>query len=133
MSNQIFKKNVPIKLFYTFLDKICIKTENYYLFDNIAFNKARYHSIITDFLKELTPYYHISKLYYIERPLNYSKFITIIRQICRNINIHYKSFINYNKSNYDISYHIYYDITFDKENNDNIVNNIIDNSFNQYL
>ena len=39
MTNQIFKKNVPNELLFTLLDKICFKTDEYYLIDNNAYRK----------------------------------------------------------------------------------------------
>ena len=43
MSKQIFKKNVPKELLFEVLDKICLKTDKYYLFDMNAFRKLQFH------------------------------------------------------------------------------------------
>ena len=34
MSKQIFKKKAPNNILFELLDKVCLKTQNYYLFDN---------------------------------------------------------------------------------------------------
>jgi hypothetical protein len=66
MSKQIFKKNPPIELLLILLEKICLKTEKYYIFNNIAFKKGLYNNNIDDFIKECIPYYHLSKQKYLE-------------------------------------------------------------------
>tara|TARA_B110001450_G_scaffold248226_1_gene264134 strand:+ start:1511 stop:1900 length:390 start_codon:yes stop_codon:yes gene_type:complete len=108
--SQIFKNPVPMNFIFSFLDKICKKNTNkkFYIINNISFNLSKYHNYLTNFLTDLEEYYHNSKKYYINRNITYSRFITIIRQICKNNNISFVSFINYNKSTYNLVYHIYY-------------------------
>lgn len=108
MSTQIFKKRIPNLLLFELLDKICLKTDKYFIFNSISFKKGTYNESIQSFLLECTPYYHISKRKYLEKPLTYRGFTTIIRQICNYNNITYTSQIKYDKSNYDIVYYIYF-------------------------
>ena len=107
MSSQVFKKRVPVHLLFDLLTQICQEHDNHLQFSKISFQKAKYHNLLTPFIEKITPYYHTSKIYYITRNLDYNKFTTIIRQICRINNISYTSKICYNKSTYDILYYIY--------------------------
>jgi hypothetical protein len=108
MSSQIFKKLVPKEYFFELLDKICIKKDKYYLFDNNAFRKLMFYNFHTDFCEHLKEYYHLGKWFYLERKMNYNSFTTIIRQICKSNNIMYTSQIKYNESKYNIDYFIYF-------------------------
>lgn len=108
MSSQIFKNQVPTNIFLELLDKICLKNEKHYTFNNESFKKGVYNESIQNFIEMCKPYYHISKRKYLERKLTHNSFVTILRQICNFNNIKYTSEIKYNRSTYDIVYHIYY-------------------------
>ena len=108
MSSQIFKKIVPKELLFDILDKVCLKTEKYYLIDNNAYRKLLFYNLYTPFCDSLKEYYHLGKRMYIERKASYNSFITIIRQICKNCDIMYTSQIKYNESKYNIDYFIYF-------------------------
>lgn len=127
MSSQIFKDSVPSEILFTFLDYIyAFKNEKYYIINSSSYKKAQFMKIIDDFMKRLEPYYHLSKLFYIKREMNYSRFITVIRQVCNSCSIKYTSSIKYINSNYDIHYYIHtnneedttYDDTTDDDNSD---------------
>jgi hypothetical protein len=105
---QIFRKNVPNELLFELLDKICLKTEKYYLFDNNSFRKLVYNNLHPDFLNAITEFYHISKQFYVSRKLTYNSFTTILRQICKSNNIMFTSQLKYNESKYNIDYFIYF-------------------------
>ena len=109
MSSQIFKKSVPKEKLFELLDTICIKTNKYYLFDVNAYKKGMYNKKIQEFCEFAQPFYHTSRQYYIKRELSYSRFLTILRQICRVQNISFHSHIKYINSSYDIPYYIYLD------------------------
>ena len=108
MNSQIFKKDVPIEIIFDLLDKICIKNEKYYFLNKVSYKKGEYLNILNPFNEVLLEYYHKSKHTYLTRKLSYTNFLTIIRQICRFKSINYTSKINYNKSNYEIVYFIYF-------------------------
>ena len=116
MSKQIFKKNIPYEILFNFLEDICEKNNKYYLINKACFKKGLFENNPTDecknklelFCSTINEYYHNSKNYYITRKLNYSRFVTIIRQICKNNHILFTSKIKYDKSNYDIIYYIYH-------------------------
>ena len=107
MSAQIFKHNVPNNIVFNLFEKICIKTETYYLMNNDSFKKGIYNNYIQEFINLCKPYYHLSKQKYIDKPLTYNSFITILRQICKYNLIKYESKIKYDKSDYNIIYFFY--------------------------
>ena len=102
--------NFDIKILYGFLDKVCQKSydlsNNYYIFDNISYKKLEYYNMLNEFKIIIEPFYINSKKFYIQRELNYTKFLTIIRQICKFAKIHYYHKISYDKSKYFITYYI---------------------------
>lgn len=108
MSTQIFKNEIPSNIFFELLNKICIKTEKYYLFNNNSFKKGIFNGEIQKFIDFCVPYYHISKRKYLERKLTHNSFVTIIRQICNFNKIIYTYQTKYDKSTYDIVYYIYF-------------------------
>ena len=107
MPSQIFKEIVPAFILFELLEKICEKNDKYYLLSKTAYKQACYHNYLEEFCNTLKEYYHKSKVYYVNRKLDYTKFITIVRQLCKTNQILYTSNILYNKSNYDILYYIY--------------------------
>lgn len=110
MKSQIFKNIIPNELLFTFLNKICVKYSNYYLFDKCAYKKGLLSDCIKEFLDECKPYYHLSKLSYIEKPLTFNSLVTVIRQICKQNKLTYTSKIKYDKSDYEIVHYIYFNI-----------------------
>jgi hypothetical protein len=108
MPNQIFKKIVPKEMLFDLLNKICLKTEKYYLFDINAYRKLIFYNLHVEFFENLKEYYHYGKQFYLERKIKYNSFTTIIRQICKYCNIMYTSQIKYNESKYNIDYLVYF-------------------------
>ena len=106
----MLKNNFDIKILYEFLEKVCEKYNdssfNYFIIDNVTFKKIEYYNLIDKFKEQIEPYYIKSKKFYVTRKLDYNKFLTIIRQICKFVNIEYFSKINYDKSKYFIYYYI---------------------------
>jgi hypothetical protein len=108
MLKQIFKENVPIDIIFELLEKVCLKTDRYYLIDNNAFKKLLYNNYQTDFLSAIKDYYQDSKRFYVTRKFNYNSFVNIVRQICKSNDIMFTSKIKYNESKYNIDYFIYF-------------------------
>jgi hypothetical protein len=108
MLKQIFKKNVSINILFELLEKICLKTDKYYLIDNNAFKKLLYFNYQIDFLNVIEPYYQDSKKFYIKRKFNYNSFVNIVRQVCKSNDNMFTSKIKYNESKYNIDYFIYF-------------------------
>ena len=108
MLKQIFRKNIPIEILYELLEKVCLKTEKYYLIDNNAFKKITYSNLHENFLSIIEEYYQESKKFYIIRKFTYNSFVNIVRQICKTNDIMFTSKIKYNESKYNIDYFIYF-------------------------
>ena len=106
MKSQIFKSIVPITILFELLEKICVKDDKCYQLCKSAFKAAEYHNLIVGFCERIIEHYHVSKRYYVDRKMNYNKFITVMRQICSINNVSYTSKIVYNKSDYEILYYI---------------------------
>ena len=108
MSSQIFKSDIPKEILFTLLQDICNKNENenYYILNKTSYKKGMFLNLFEPFCEDILKYYHKSKKFYVTRKLTYTSFLTIIRQICRNINISYTSKIQHCKCSYDIVYHI---------------------------
>ena len=107
MGTQLFKTNVPIELLWNFLDLIAEKKEDGdYILNKILYKQAEYNNQMSSFIEPLKEYYYKSKLYYVNRKLDYVKFMTIIRQICNSYMIDYTTKIIYNNSSYEIEYTI---------------------------
>ena len=108
MPTQIFRNLVPKELLFSLLERICLKTDKYFLIDSNAYKKLLFYNLHTELADSLKPYYHLGKYYYIERKMTYNAFITIIRQICKASAIMYSSSMKYNRSNYSIEYLVYF-------------------------
>ena len=104
--SQIFKEHLPINILYDFLEKICIKDNNSFIFSKVSFKKAEIFNLLNKFKHDIKLYYHISKQYYIDRELTFIRFTTIIKQICHLNNIEVITKIIYNKSKYEMEYYI---------------------------
>tara|TARA_B110000003_G_C16637598_1_gene528959 strand:- start:531 stop:860 length:330 start_codon:yes stop_codon:yes gene_type:complete len=109
MSNQIFKSDFSNDILFDLLDEIHYqKTNKCYIVNSSSFKRALHKDLVKDFCNSLTEHYHVSKKFYIERELNYTKFMTVIRQICNKNHISFSTQIKYDKSSYDIHYFIYF-------------------------
>ena len=108
MLNQLFRKQVPIELLMDLLDKICLKTDKYYLVNINAFKILIYKNYHIDFCETLLEYYHSSKSDYVTREFTYKTFVNIVRQICKSNGIMYGSKMKYEKSKYNIDYFVYF-------------------------
>lgn len=113
MSSQIFRKDVNPQLLYDLLDQVSLKTDKYYVIDSNCYKKIIFHNLHVPFLQSLVDYYHLSKQFYITRKFSYNSFVNIVRHICKNCNIMYTSQMVYNKSKYNIDYHVYYNTMVD--------------------
>ena len=108
MSKQIFRKLVPKEILYDLLEKVCLKTDKYYLVDHNAYKKFIYLELDKEFIDTILGYYHGSKQFYAMREMNYNSFINIVRQICKSNQMMFTSQIKYMESKYSIEYLIFY-------------------------
>lgn len=106
-SSQLFKTKIPTEFIIDLFNKITIKIDKHYIIDVNSFKKGMFNNNIPEFINQCIPYYHASKQKYLKKNTTYKSFITIIRQICKYNNITHTSHIKYDKSSYDIVYHIY--------------------------
>ena len=108
MASQLFKSKVPKDDFTVFLTTCCEVDENnnVYIFSNDAYKRAHLSETIQPFLDSILDCYHKSKQYYVSRKMNYTRFVTIVRQICKSNGIPYVSKIKYDRSSYEIIYYI---------------------------
>lgn len=108
MLKQIFRENIPSSKLMDLLEKVCLKTDKYYLIDKNAYRKITFHKYENEFLEFIKPYYQESKKFYVEREFTYNSFVNIVRQICKSNDIMFTSKIKYNESKYNIDYFIYF-------------------------
>ena len=108
MSSQIFKSNVPNELFFSFMETIKSNNDdtNMIVINNDSYKRSTLKDELKDFLDSILEHYHLSKRHYVTRKMSYSKFTTIIRQICKQNQISYTSKIKYFRSTYEIIYYI---------------------------
>ena len=110
MSNN-FKKNSDNdelkKILIEFLNFYCMREKNYFVINNEIFKKYKLNNKIKDFIEKLSIFYIPSKKYFINREITFNVLLTIIRQICKYLNINYTKKIIYNKNDYNIQYNIY--------------------------
>jgi len=114
MASQLFKSCVSTEVFTTFLLTCCESdhsNKNVLIFSNNSYKRAQLAETLQPFLDSIIDSYHISKQYYVSRKMSYTRFVTVIRQICKDIRIPYVSKIKYDRSSYEIVYYI----CFDKE------------------
>lgn len=106
MSSQIFKSNIERELVISFLEDYAEQNDRFFIFSKTSFRQAEFHNAIEPLCEKIKAYYHTSKQYYLNRKLNFSKFITILRQLCKSSGISYTSRIVYVNSSYNIIYYI---------------------------
>jgi hypothetical protein len=110
--SQIFKNKIKKDIIISFLKDFCQnEKKKEYIFSPISFKKAEYKNEIKNLIENLKKYYHKSKQFYLNRPMTYKNFLTILRQICNHLCLPYTSKILYNKSKYNIIYMIFLDVT----------------------
>ena len=105
--SKVFKKDYPYNRFVEFIDKISIKHKDYYFFDINLYKKARYNKIIDPFISSLGEYYKENKKHYILKTMDYKSFMTVIRQLCKRLNIRYENKMKYLHNSYHIEYYLY--------------------------
>jgi len=108
MSEQIFKKCVPNKIIFDFLNKYAIKSNSKFLLvTKDTFKRAKFNNDIKEFCEQIKNNYFKCKQFYVTREQNYKTFVTILRQICKSNHLVWTSKIKYDKSKYEIHYYIY--------------------------
>jgi len=104
--SYLFVKPVPIDFLLELLDKICTKTDHFYMVDMNAYRKMIFHQYHTAFCSTLMDYYHVSKRYYLTREFTYNSFTNILRQICKSNKHYFYTELKYDYSVYTILFYI---------------------------
>ena len=104
--SNIIKNDMSVNILYDFLDIDSPIVNNYYIFNKEIYKKYIYKNHINSFCKLLKKYYKKSKFQYLERDMNFIKFVTILRQLCNYLNIEYKTNTKYDKNTYNIIYYV---------------------------
>lgn len=107
MSTQLFVSLLPRDAFINFLKSSCEFNDNLCIFNTVSYKKNCFLNTLQPFLNELTNYYHVSKQYYVKRNMSYVRLLTIIRQVCKHLNITYTIVKKNIRSTYEIYYIIY--------------------------
>ena len=105
MKNQILKDK--INFFDEFLNNIGTKEKNCICINENHYKKIDYNGQLKDFLEKIKPFYHLSKLHYIENVTQYNNFITILRQISKMNGLYFTYKIKYTNSKHYIEYYFY--------------------------
>jgi len=106
--SQTFKTNIDKSILFVFLEKVCNKTDKFFLFDLNAYKKGEFIGANQELFDIIKPYYHESKQFYVDRKPSYPRMCTILRQICNSNSIMFSTKIVYSKSKFNIPYHIYF-------------------------
>jgi hypothetical protein len=104
MKHNIFQKEIPLAILFSFLESVCTFHELYYLFDKNVYLKMKQEDS-TSFLESLQPYYLHSKRGYLEKN-DFNGIVTIIRQICNYWKHPYRILKKNNLSKYTLCYFI---------------------------
>jgi len=102
----MFQKTVPNEYLFQFLDKICMLTIDGYEFNMSAYKKMIFNKYHVEFCQYLHNYYDDDNVHYIERPMTYNAFVTVLRQICKHNKILYVKKRTFSNSFYNIDYFI---------------------------
>ncbi len=106
---QLFKSYPNKNDFITFIKAHCIKERTYYKFTIDIYKQLLFKNLLQPYLEIIKQNYHLSKQCYLTRKMTYSRFITVLRHLCKILNITYSSTMKYSNSTYQINYLIYLD------------------------
>jgi hypothetical protein len=105
---NMFFKAIPPQMLFDVLEQVCVKREEYYIFNMLAFRSLQYRNLYPEFASKILPYYRPHYQEFVTRPLSYSSFVVILRHICRMNNIRFDTKANYGAPCYNIDYYVYY-------------------------
>jgi len=106
LKKKIHDNNLK-KIMTNFLIQYCRYENNYYIINNEIFKKYKINNKLDSFIKDLLEFYRDSKKYFLERDITFNTLTTILRHLCKYLNVEYTKKIVYNKNNYTIQYYIY--------------------------
>lgn len=108
MPTDILKRPMNHDILVSFLNQVSSIYNNEFLINYDTLKRAKFNEneILNNFLYEIRPYYYISKRKYLDEPITYRRFITIIRQICNYNHIPYRSTLKYEHSKQKVEYYV---------------------------
>ena len=106
MRHNVFCKEIPLDVLWTFLEDVCVHEDTYFFIDKNMFAKMIFERKHLQFLDSLRYYYFKSKHHYLSYDMTYNSFVTIVRQICNYHNCSYLKRKKYNHSDYTMCYFI---------------------------
>lgn len=104
---QLFKTYPNKENFIEFIKTHFVKERNYYKLSPVVYKQISFNNELQPFFDSIKEHYHTSKQTYVSRKMTYSRFVTIIRHICKLLEITYTSTMKYFNSTYQIDYLIY--------------------------
>jgi len=109
MPSTALKEKLPPEILIDFLEPICTKSSEYYIVNYETYRRAIYTSHYTDFIEKIRPYYFTCQLHFLDREINYKKFLTTLRQICSVSEFKYQHIRAFDRSKSKTAYYIYFD------------------------
>ena len=107
MVDQLIKSNIPVHVLLVFLDLYCTRTAVGHTFTKEAYKRAALRGGVRQFTRSLISYYHKSKQYYLTRKQSFATVATLVRQLCRHLEIPYATAVVYRGADYSIVYSLY--------------------------
>lgn len=105
--SQLFKSAYPLETFKEHVRLFCERgeKEDIYVYTKVCYKRAVLVGTMTKFIKDVAPYYHISKQKYADVSLlTYKSSANVIRQLCKYHNIPIETKIKYINSTYETEY-----------------------------
>ena len=106
MSGQLLKEAVPPQALADWVGKICAADGRFRVLSKAAYRSADESGQITAFREAMAPFYHESKRHYATRPMTYTRFATLLRQLAKATGFLFTSRIVYSRSTYEIRYYL---------------------------
>lgn len=87
MPQKLFKIIPPPEIIWELLDNITYIDNKNYIINYEAYKKMIYEELQDYLFDNLLEYYNEKHYFYIDKELNYKRFLTIIKQVCRENSI----------------------------------------------
>jgi len=105
-TERVFQSRVPVEPILAFFASTTDKAAERYDYSKIEFKRGLLLGQVDKFVATMRPHYRpIAVQQYLNRPLTYPNFLTILRQLCRAVGILWCSETTYHHGVYDIVYH----------------------------
>lgn len=105
-NNQTIRGSESLNILINLLTDNSVMDNNKYIVNNALYRKILLTNQFDGFIADLKPYYHKSKLKYLDECNTYNKFLTIVRHICSYNKVECVKEVVYEKSKYKPVYYI---------------------------